>query len=198
MGKKIEHFFLMDKRARNVVRLWVDDAKPNTEKQKTFVADVRRALYVTNYDYYILMHELVSKWNDGKVIANSECASWEGFAKGYYNKDGLHSELANKDEVFLWYAFRVAYDLWDLEGVCEKKLFYSTGPYKVNYSGMTYCGGFCDGIGNTPKLIKYYDSLAILGDIYPENGSNSAIDIRIVMHSKNIYPFCTGILVIKE
>ncbi len=193
----MENFFFMGKKEKQVVVNWIKNVRGKTEKQKEFIADIHRALYVIGYDYYILMREIPYDV-EGHVITHTTCEEWDFIAREYCGQDGMLTRLANKSELFLWYAFRIAIDLWTLEEVCDKKIVYDT-RYILNprKSGETYCGGFSDGIGNTPKLIKDNDEFIILGALYLKNGGTTAID-ELVIKSEKSSLFCAGVVVAVE
>jgi hypothetical protein len=103
------------------------------------------------------------------------CEKAKEFASEY------DSDIATLYELFLWYAYRCAMKYWSIEYICDDSSEagnYSNSPdayQNLESTGKRFVGGFCDGIGNLPKLIRYGSACASCGGFYYNHGKFNAV-----------------------
>ena len=84
------------------------------------------------------------------------------------------SGLATLEELFLWYAYRIATGYWTLEYVCDDSSSdgnYDDSPtasHELELAGQRCVGGFRDGIGNMYKIIEGREDFqyGVVGGMY--------------------------------
>lgn len=152
---------------------WLANQKGDTNRVKMFLGNVRMAIPKINYDFWIANMEpsvaegkiyYLKGENVGDIFAFKQ---YEKMAKEYAPERG--SRLANIHELFVWYALRIANGLWTLDYVCNDSSSagnYRNAPNHANgkeKTGARTCGGYCDGQGNTCKLVTNDYGFSIVG-----------------------------------
>jgi len=208
----MEYFFLMGEDEREQVRKWYKEQKGETKNQKKFLQFVGMAIAAVNYNYKIATIE-ASVQDDGElfyksgapVAKNLSCREWEVKARGFAPE--YSSELANLYELYLWYAYRIAKGFWSIEYVCDDSSSegnYRNSPNKyvggMEATGVRRVGGFCDGIGNTRKIVKGLEkSFLVSWGYHYEDGKECPIfEMGPCLFPDSQLPFSTGVLVLKS
>jgi len=163
--KGLKFFFKMGEIQRLMVKQWYLDVVPQSYRQKEFLRIVDEAIERIDYDFRIatlepsmdLYSQLYFK-EDSKVEASLFLYEWAIKAEEFYPE--LNSRLATLHELFFWYAYRIAKGYWTLEYVCDSP---RPGHETINASGIEELGGFCDGIGNTYKVVKNRGTYFVCG-----------------------------------
>ena len=110
------------------------------------------------------------------------------------------SDLATIEELFLWYAYRIAMGYWTLEYICDDSSSngnYEDSPFASHNYDLTSqktVGGFNDGIGNIYKVVKGYEKgdYCVVGGMYICSGKKYPVArYDIYTKSKELmgYPF---------
>lgn len=204
---QLKYFFLMGKKEIQCVKEWYDENIYLAEKYKEFFVIVGEALKQVNYGYKIATIEpsldetgRIYYWAGKEVARGLTFDEWsikaEEFAKEY------NSGLANLYELFLWYAYRIVKGYWTLEYVCEDSS--SKGNYRNSFndfevSGKRKVAEATDGIGNTFKIVKIEDKMALIGGCCYDMGYTNPVGsvcYRIPYDDKFFY--ASGVIVLRE
>lgn len=139
-----------------------------------FMHCVGDALRDIHKDYWISTLE-PSLDADGKIFYESGKAVAVGISNEQWRKkiasfadeeSEYYSEEANLQEVCLFYFWRVAKGLWDMNFICRDSSIkrdnvvskfhpkYQAPVFKIERSGAREVGGFFDGTGNTQKIVS--------------------------------------------
>lgn len=168
-----KYFTKISAEERKRVSEWVENTKVSTLKEKGFLNIVREALQKINYDFWIATIEPSAcageiYYSEGKDVAvGFSCYEWVKMAREYAR--GRGSRLANALELFLWYALRIAEGKWSLNYVAIDSSSagnFSDAPNStgsLEKTGERCCGGYCDGQGNTYKIVAYDDTFFLIG-----------------------------------
>lgn len=160
----MKYFFFMGRSEREAVLKWYKIQNPKTAKQKRFLIIVRKALDTVHYDYRIATIEPARDGNRlyyekfQMVCTTRSYWDWKEMAETFAPEYG--SQLATLDELFLWYAFRIAMGYWTLEYVADDSSCsgnYINAPLagrRIELSAQRKVGGFADGIGNLKKIVR--------------------------------------------
>ena len=173
--KKLEHFYLVGEKERDVVKEWLLVQKAKNDKEATFVDGISKALVGIDYDYMISGLEPTVE-SDGEIhykpggkVCNWLAGHWwidlaKDFAPEY------DSKLTTLSELWLWYAYRVAMGWWSLEYICNVSRYYCKPQTFVDRysayeakSGMVSIGGARDGTNNTYKITWHNGKFALVG-----------------------------------
>lgn len=182
---KDEYFTKITEQDRKNVKNWLDETKGKTNKEEDFLDWVKHAIHEVDYDYWIATLE--PSVEDGKIYyAKNENVGvgfsfnqWKQMARSYAPERG--SRLASIDELFIWYALRIVNNFWTLADVANNfprigDEYYTRKWYHFfNRTGKNEIGGYCDGQGNTYKIVTI------------ENGDNSNISIDVFPFSVALY-----------
>ena len=146
-----------------------------SENKLKFIKKVERALQVVDKDYYIATIEpSIDRrgklyYKPGNPVAlNLTLKEWKEIVEEF--SISRASRIATMDEVYLWYAYRIAMKYWSLDYVCNMRL---ADFGEVEVAGKKKSGGFADGVENTTKIVsgasnKYYRlGYSVLGEISP-------------------------------
>lgn len=206
----MKYFFLMGKEERQAVKLWFAYVLPTTKRQSDFLKIVRKALNVVNYDYQIATIEpsLTDNerifYKEGERVANRFplLSKWKWKAKEFAPAWG--SDLATLYELFLWYAYRIATDLWSIEYVCDDSS--SIGNFvespdsslEFEVTGKRKIGGFADGVSNTSKLVAHEGFFAECGSCYHSSGEKALIANVNYIREYYFNFNTTGVLVLRH
>ena len=184
--ESMKYFFKMGEKERTLVENWFLTHKAKTLYQEEFYGIIAIALEIIDYDYRIATIEpSISK--DGEIYFHSKrkvavshtCAEWNRMVKNYAPE--YNSKIATICELYLWYAYRIAMRYWSIEYVCDdssKYGNYSDSPetaFRRELSGVRNVGGFCDGIGNTFKLVKHDCGYILCGGSYKSKGKYNTV-----------------------
>lgn len=101
--------------------------------------------------------------------------------------------IATIYETFLWYAWRGANSYWNLQYLCKDSS--SKGNWRdspdtaghIELTGAREVGGFCDGTGNTCKLVTESIKTISIGGAWYMSGKIEPVTIRRSIISKQ-YP----------
>lgn len=168
-----KYFTKISAEDRNRVSEWLETTKTSSLKGNGFLNIVREALQKINYDFWIATIEPSAHgdeiyYSEGEEVAvGFSCNEWVIMASNYSVERG--SRLASALELFLWYALRIAEGKWSLEYVAIDSS--SAGNFSdapgctgtLEKSGARCCGGYCDGQGNTYKIVAYEDTFFLIG-----------------------------------
>jgi len=162
----VETFFLMGESERELVAAWHKNQTGElTKKQQGFLITLGMALKIVDYDYRIAVMEPSRDEYTGKicyqaikpVLRNLNALEWKKLAKEFLPSHC--SRLANEYELTLWYAYRIAKGFWSFDYVVNDSSDdgnYWNSPkakHYLEFTGASAVGGFCDGVGNTGKLV---------------------------------------------
>lgn len=183
-----DYFFRMDKMARQIVVPWLVYVKPKTKAQEEFVEVIRDMLSdsTKNYEYKIARIEPSAR-GCGNITYDKDSAvyrgaitagTWEETAKEFVPG---YSRIATLEELYLFYAYRIAMGYWTIEYVCDDSSSdgnYNDSPVsskEKDKSGAKEVGGFNDGIGNTIKLVMKDGVPTLVGGSYEMSGKTHPV-----------------------
>ena len=176
-----KYFFKMTLDELLMVACWCKEFEPKTEKQEEFKNMVKKAMHKVNYQYEIAIIEPVTDirgnidFEEGvDVYGCPRAVYWIQKAKEFAPK--YNSGIATLEELYLFYAYRIAMRYWTIEYVCDDSS--SDGNYddspisskKKDKAGENIVGGFMDGIGNTRKLVIKDEVPTLVGGAYGYSG----------------------------
>ncbi|MBQ2836200.1 MAG: hypothetical protein IJE68_05145 [Clostridia bacterium] len=181
-GDKAKFFTKITVEDREKVKNWLAKQKGKNDGEKSFLTRVREAIKAVNYDYWIahmepsVHKEKVYYEANQDVGVRFSCNQWMQIAKEYAPE--RDSRLSNLHELFIWYALRIVNGLWTLDYVANDSS--SAGNYRnapgathsIEKTGARKCGGFCDGQGNSYKIVTREGGYALVGGNFNDNGSN--------------------------
>lgn len=182
---KAKYFTKISEQDREKVKSWLETQKGTenpTKREKEFLETVGKAIQVIDYEYWIatiepsVRHGKIFYSGGERVAIGLYGNQWIEMATDYAPERG--SRMANLYELFIWYALRIANGLWSLDYVANDSS--SGGNYwnaprafkTLERTGMRLCGGYCDGQGNTYKMVIHEDVVAYVGGDYYYKGSN--------------------------
>lgn len=182
---KDHHFTKITEQDREKVKKWFEEEMKklnHTKKENDFLKDLGDSIPVVDYDYSVSSIEASVRngrifYSVGEKVAIGVYANqWTEMAAEYAPERG--SRMATLYELFIWYALRIANGFWTLDYVANDSS--SGGNYwnaprsfkTIERSGVRKCGGYCDGQGNTYKLVTHGDGFAYVGGEYYYKGSN--------------------------
>jgi len=182
---KEQHFTKISEQDREKVRKWLEtekDSKNHTKREKEFLEILREAIPVIDYEYWVANIE--PHVRNGKIFYSAGERivigvygnQWIEMATDYAPERG--SRIANLYELFIWYALRIVNGFWTLDYVANDSS--TAGNYwnaprafkTLERTGVRKCGGYCDGQGNTYKIVTHEDGIAYVGGDYYYKGSN--------------------------
>ncbi|MBQ2836203.1 MAG: hypothetical protein IJE68_05160 [Clostridia bacterium] len=206
-GDKAKFFTQITAEDREKVKIWLVKQKSENEREKSFLKRVRNALKAVDYDYWIA--NLEPSVTEGKIYyaegnavgVGFSCNEWIKMAKEYAPERG--SRLSNEYELFIWYALRIVNRLWTLDYVANDSSIvgnYRNSPgatHSLEKTGARKCGGFCDGQGNSYKIVTREGGYALVGGYYNNNGHNYPVaDVNYNSHPYDIQSYSSGVLVL--
>lgn len=177
---KAKFFTKITAEDREKVKIWLAKQKGKTDREKRFLKNVEEALKRVGTDYWIATLEPSVAagriyYSEGEEVGvGFSCEEWNQMAKEYAPE--RLSRLSNKFELFIWYALRIVNRLWTLDYVANNSS--SAGNY-LNAPGATHsmektgervCGGYCDGQGNSCKIVTHEGAYAMVGGGYDNSG----------------------------
>ena len=212
------HFLEIGRIEMNMLEKWTSKVFPASLRQSEFLNIVKEGLDLIDYDFKIATVEPYINaqgeidYDFSKDISFLKATCWEEKAKEFYSTEDWQSGLATIYELYVFYALRVATDMWTLEEVCDRTYGGNYRAYDgtvgtINQAGATFeTGGFYDGIGNTYKLVLFpnpnFDSdrsFAIVGGSYRDCGEYTPA-ANLVLASNNSITLLdtTGVVVIRH
>ena len=198
MSKAIreDYFFYMGEKQRKLALEWANDQR--WSGGSSFLYTIRQVPYLVQNDYWIATIE-PSITEDGhifyqkeqKVLCGLTIEEWHQKAKEYCS--ARNSKIATIYETFLWYAWRGANSYWNLQYLCKDSS--SKGNWRdspdtaghIELTGAREVGGFCDGTGNTCKLVTESRKTISIGGAWYMSGKIEPVTIRRSIISKQ-YP----------
>ena len=194
---KDKHFIKVTNKDREIVRKWLKTFDNPTKKKESFLEIVKQAIKEIKYEYWIATIELSVK--NGRIFYAEEqpvgvdysYPQWKEMAENYNPKRG--SRLANLQELFLWYAVRIAKGLWTIDDVvidstkCGNYRNALDGRHRMEKTGARICGGYRDGQGNTYKIVTNNGHFLLIGGCFHCHGDDYTI---ASIHNGNS-PRCT-------
>ena len=177
---KAKFFTQITAEDRKKVKNWLTKQKGKTDREKSFLTRVKEAVKAVNYDYWIA--NLEPSVTDRKIYyaegnavgVGFSCNQWNQMAKEYAPE--RFSRLSNEHELYIWYALRIVNGQWTLDYVANDSS--SAGNYRnapgathsMEKTGARKCGGFCDGQGNSYKIVTREGGYALVGGRYDFDG----------------------------
>lgn len=176
------HFSKMREKDLHNIRSWYSH-RPRawTIEEEKFFSWTSRALYFTTYEFRWPTLEPTIKMGNICYERYASVNKWlnyyewrsaaEVFAPEY------RSGIGNLYELYLVYAYRIMHGYWTLEYVCND----STGNgnfldspgkniFGCETAGERKVGGYCDGIGNTSKIVEQDMQILSVGGNYTHYG----------------------------
>lgn len=209
----LKYFCFMGREERISVKEWANKVSPLTKSQKRFVKVVKEAVAIVNYNYYIATIEpSFSKDNNifyekGEVISEwITTGDWVEKAEVMLASNGnWKSRLATLYELLMWYAWRIAKGYWTFTYVCDDSSSngnYSDSPtssFELEASGERSFAGFCDGTGNTVKIVTHNDGFALVGGNYKNDGKSYPVgDFYFDSLDYRLCKFGVGVVTIRR
>jgi len=182
-----DYFFRMDMMARQIIVPWLVYVKPKTKAQEEFVEVIRDILSDSTkcYDYKIAIIEPSPSGRDG-ITYDCDSDVYTAPLPSYWEEKARdlvlgYSRIATLEELYLFYAYRIAMGYWTIEYVCDDSSSdgnYNDSPVsskKKDKSGAKEVGGFNDGIGNTIKLVMKDGVPTLVGGSYEMSGKTHPV-----------------------
>jgi len=177
---KAKFFTQITAEDREKVKKWLAKQQGKTKNEKSFLTRVKEALKAVNYEYWIANLEPAVTagkiyYAEGNAVGvRFSINQWSQMAKEYAPERG--SRLSNEYELYIWYALRIVNGLWTLDYVANDSS--SAGNYRnapgathsMEKTGARKCGGFCDGQGNSYKIVTREGGYALVGGYYYGDG----------------------------
>ena len=191
------------------VKNWLAKQQGKTKNEKIFLARVKDALKAVNYEYWIA--NLEPSVTDGKIYYAEGNAVGVGFSCNQWNQMAEEyaperlSRLSNEYELYIWYALRIVNGLWTLDYVANDSS--SAGNYRnaheathsMEKTGARKCGGFCDGQGNSYKIVTREGGYALVGGSYNIYGDDCPVaDVNYFDYPNDIQYNSSGVLVLTK
>ena len=185
---QIPMFFHMTKERRNEVAKWFANQVATTDSETRFLNVIRDALEKIDYDYEILtvplkvevengiiLRAIFTREEDSHTIKTIRTQVFKKCIEFFeYFLKNENTMLASIHELFLWYAWRIYKNWWNINSVCndsskEGNYSYYTQVYQEKceryWPESKVSGGFYDAIGEFSKMVKIDDEhFAICGD----------------------------------
>ena len=207
--EKAKFFTKITAEDRKKLKNWLAKQKGKSDREKSFLTRVREAVKAVDYDYWIA--NLEPSVTDRKIYyaegnavgVGFSCNQWMQMAKEYAPERG--SRLSNEHELYIWYALRIVNGLWTLDYVANDSS--SAGNYRnapgathaMEKTGARKCGGFCDGQGNSYKIVTCEGGYALVGGHYVEDGSDYPVaDVNYYHRPYYIHYGSSGVLVLTK
>ena len=207
---KAKFFTKITAEDREKVKNWLAKQNGETDEEKSFLTRVREAVKVVNYDYWIAnLEPSVTVTNEkiyyakGNVVGQGySFQQWRQMAKEYATERG--SRLSNEYELYIWYALRIVNGLWTLDYVAndssnEGNYWNAPGStHSIERTGERKCGGFCDGQGNSFKIVTCEGAYAMVGGEYSEHGRCCTVAL-VRYRGTDLFPISgSGVLVLTK
>lgn len=206
---KAKFFTKITAEDREKVKNWLAKQKGKSDREKSFLKRLRKAVKAVNYDYWIA--NLEPSVTDGKIYYAEGNAvgvgfssnQWMQMAKDYEPERG--SRLSNEYELYIWYALRIVNGLWTLDYVANDSS--SAGNYwnapgathSMEKTGARMCGGFCDGQGNSYKIVTREGGYALVGGGCYGNGDGCPVAVVYCTDDPNVILYrSSGVLVLTK
>lgn len=124
-------------------------------------------------------------------------------AKEYAPERG--SRLAELNELFIWYALRIANSLWTLDYIVNDSSSegnYINSPHGSRHkkrTGGRKCGGYSDGQGNTCKIVTHEGGYVHVGGCYKARGDFIPVaHVGYYCVPDQVQYFCLGVLALTK
>lgn len=206
----LKYFRIMGEEERIIVDMWYREQIPTTTKQEYFLNKVGDALATVNYDYKISAIEpsLDEEGNiyfmEGRPVGRGiTFCEWAQKVQNF--APDFDSDISSTEELFLWYAYRVATNKWSLKYVTDDSSsdgnYYDSpkGVGRLEVSGAKIVGGERDGVGNTYKIVRGIHYLKICGGNFTDFGEKRTVsDISYCFDMQSITTCSTPVIVIKK
>ena len=206
---KAKFFTKITAEDREKVKKWLAKQKGKSDREKSFLTRVKEAVKVVDCDYWIA--NLEPSVTDGKIyFAEGDAVGvgfssnqWKQMAKEYAPERG--SRLSNEHELYIWYALRTVNGLWTLDYVANDSS--SAGNYRnapgathfMERTGARMCGGFCDGQGNSYKIVTREGGYALVGGDYGDYGFNYPVaGVDCYYDPIDIQDYSSGVLMLTK
>lgn len=209
MTGKATFFTTITEGDRKKVKMWLAKQKNVSGQAKIFVDVVQEAIREIDYDYSIAIlepsvkNETVYYGRDEEVAVQYSIEMWNKMAKAYAPERG--SRIAKIQELFLWYALRIANEKWTLEYVALDSS--SAGNYwdvedashDLEKTSARIVGGYEDGQGNTCKIVSAGNCYAIVGGCCCYEGSQYPVAYFRYEHNvQKFYYRGVGVIVLEK
>lgn len=210
-ANKAKHFIKITANDRVIVKQWLEQQPRGIiYRENQFLNIVAEAIRNVDYDYWIagmepsvFVKEIYYTDKREKIGVGFSCRQWIQMAEDYAPERG--SRLSNLYELFIWYALRIAKGLWTLDYVANDSSSmgnYFNAPNSsrcMEKTGARVCGGYCDGQGNTYKIVTCGCEFAIVGGSYVDYGTaNPVATTQFYNYPDYILNYCTGVLVLTK
>ncbi len=206
------YFFMMSVIQREEVKKWFESFKPITNRQKIFYEVLKKAVEKINYDFHIANIE-PSIDENGNIYFNENHdvarrlspIIWRNKAKDFFDNEKWYSDLATLYELTLWYAYRLAKQYWSITYVCDNSssagnFMDSPNAYHTMVkTGKIKVGGFCDGIGNTFRLVRHGRNYIRVGSYFKNSGRYNQV-FKMTVYSRPTVDdeYGAGVIVLKR
>lgn len=152
-------FYYIDEKMRVFVREWYKIQKAESLAQRNFLDIVGEAIEQVNYNYAIATIEpsldesgSISYQANREVFTEYNCYQWDAYTRLFALDYG--SRLGTVNELFIWYALRIAAEAWTIDEVCDKPISnMRVEAEEINKAGTIKYGEFFDGVTNTAKIV---------------------------------------------
>ena len=211
-GEKVDKFkcfVKITKQDRKKIKKWLKGRNGNTVREENFLKRVKQAIQKVRYNYWIASIE--PSVADGKIYYSEgedvgvgfSCNQWNLMSKIFAPERG--SRQANLHELVIWYALRIVENKWTLDYVANDSS--SAGNYRnapettrnSEKTGVRECGGYCDGQGNTYKIVTAADNYAFVGGDYLDTGYLYPVaDIISDVNPDYIRYYSSGVVVLTK
>lgn len=161
---------------REKVKNWLEKQKARNAREEVFFERVASAIQEVKFPYWIANIEPAAEgeriyYSTGaEVEVEFSFDQWKKSAECFMPQRG--SRLSSHQELFVWYALRIANGQWSIDYVVNDSsrggnYWYAPGSSGyLESAGKRVCGGFRDGQGNTCKIVTYGDDFAVAGCNY--------------------------------
>jgi len=180
--EQLKYFFIMGKRERLKVIEWYLAQKSPTTRQLTFLNFVKLGIENIKYDYLVPTIEPSIKDNyiyykEGEPVAvGLSCIECEEKARDF--APIYESGLATLEELYMWYAYRIAMGYWNISYVCNNFLIRPKETVPQNgllVSGARKSAGARDGVENTFKIVKCGAKFCLVGKCFKKRSAANSI-----------------------
>lgn len=196
----LKYFTKIGKKERDIVAKWHARQKGKTSPQVEFLSYVADALSCVKSDYRIATLEpSLDQTNNlffergAEVCVGLSVSEWQIKADEF--SDEYNSALATLDQLFIWYALRIATGKITLEEMCDTPL--EDHAHEIEVAGARKIAGFRDGLGNTCKLVKYGQDVALVGASY-RLPADPVTDFSVGSIGDARSNFVTGVIVLNQ
>ena len=204
----VKYFKAIGNTEKEQIGSWCKVQEAQTEKQEFYLNVLARTRKYGIADFCIATLEPSVKngkiyYQKGEKVAKGfTLEEWDKMAKEFCPE--RNSRLATLEELFLFYAYRNAQDLWSISDVCDSSIgignFFDAPKAKNGFetSGHRETAGYFDGIGNTSKICRYDDLVfTVTGGHFDKSGADYPVAgyIKFCHKPKQIYRYSVGVVV---